>query len=232
MVKFIFILLVTTLLSLASANNEEQNSIANHHTYNVDDPNFWVGWKRDTYIETSIFQMIKKERLTVRQLTEKADKLNPEYAFYVGLLYYIGNQSYDGATFTRNQLKALDYFNTAKSAQYLMPYINYYIGMILWNGYDGVTKNKAGAKQHLSASGTPESFLVLAAISFDNPSEQLNWYRQLAYTGEWRAILTVAHWYKIGRGTPKNIGEAYYWYSKACSEKIKFACEQLKSFNL
>lgn len=220
-----------TLLSIASADNSKQ-PVPNQTTYNVDDPNFWFGWKRNTSLETSIFDLIKENRLTARQLVDKATEANPEYAFYVGLLYYIGYQSFDGVPFPRNQLKSLQYFNKAKSAQYLIPYINYYIGMILWNGYDGVVKNKERAKQFLSHAGTPESFLVLAAISYDNPAEQLNWYKQLAYTGEWRAMLTVAHWYNIGRGTQRNIGEAYYWYSKACHENISFACDQLKNFDL
>lgn len=197
--------------------------------YNVDSPDFWEGWKRDGDVELGVFEIINRDKLSAKELINRATEDSPEHSFYVGLLYYLGYHNHAGVPFQRDHKKALQYFNKAKNRTYLQPYINYYVGMILWNGYDGVASNKTRALQYLKQAGTPESFLILAAINYDRPSEQLYWYQQLAYTDDWRAMLTVAHWYAIGRGTGKNTGEAYYWYNRACNQNIPFACEKMRS---
>lgn len=231
MVKYLFAILVSIVFSTSLAYDSARSSDPGI-IYNVDDLNFWREWKRDTSLETNIFNLVKSDRLSARELVNRATEANPEYAFYVGLLYYLGYEDYASVPFQRDHLKALRYFNMAKSERSLIPYINYYTGMILLNGYDGVAINKERGKQFLSHAGTPEAFLVLAAVNYDNPKEQLKWYTQLAYTGEWRAMLTVARWYEIGRGTSKNMGEAYYWYNETCQQNIEFACDKLKTFNL
>lgn len=197
--------------------------------YNVDDPNFWDGWERDATIEKNIIELMNSKKMSANALLQQATAENPEQSFYVGVLYYVGFQTHAGVIFKKNHMKALQYFNQIKHHRYLMPYVNYYIGMILWSGQDGVTKDKNRSIQFLKTSGTPEAFLMLASIHYENPPQQLYWYKELAYTDDWRAILTVAHWYKIGRGTPTNKGEASYWYNKACYKDIKFACDQLAS---
>ncbi|GAA5097958.1 hypothetical protein GCM10023338_09850 [Wohlfahrtiimonas larvae] len=193
----------------------------------MDDINFWDGWKRDTSIEKNVFTVVNNSRLSAPELIKYASNDNAEYAFYVGLLYYVGYRSHAGFPFQRNHKKALEFFQRVSSYGYLSPYVNYYMGMILWNGYDGAPMNKMRAKTLLARADTPESFLMLATINQDNPNEQLVWYKKLAYTDDWRAILTVAHWYNIGKGTIKNNGESYYWYSKACAQRIAFACTKL-----
>lgn len=200
--------------------------------FNVDDPAFWKDWKREGAIEHQIMENINQERISAKELVDKANNGYAEHAFYLGVLYYLGYRSHASVMFERDHKKALSYFSKAQSQGYLQPYIHYYMGMILWNGEDGAPVNKPEAKAHLKSSATPESFLVLAAISYKNPSEQLYWYTQLAHTDDWRAILTVAHWYSIGRGTSPNNGEAHYWYERACKKEIEFACTQLKSIKI
>lgn len=200
--------------------------------YNVDDPNFWNDWKRSGDVELRVAEIVNQEQLSAKTLLEYAVTEKKEYAFYTGLLYYFGFRNFAGTIFPRDHKKALTYFNLAKEDEYLQPFSLYYIGMILWNGYDGVAINRAQAQNSLKQAQTPESFLILAAINYENQSEQLYWYKQLAYTDDWHAMLTVAHWYKIGRGTEKNLGESYYWYNRACSQNIEFACKQLQDFKL
>lgn len=216
MVKFLLTVLISILPIVTFAHN-------------VDDPNFWEGWKRDTSVENNVLTLVNNSRLSAQDLIDYATEAHPEHAFYVGLLYYLGYHHHASVPFPRDHKKALQYFSKVRNHQYLMPYVNYYSGMILWNGYDGVTSNKRQAKQLLARSGTPESFLILAAINYDDPQEQLQWYKKLAYTDDWRAILTVAHWYSIGRGTHRNTGEAIYWYSKGCEQRIEDACEKIRA---
>lgn len=214
MIKYILIAMMLIQSSIALA-------------YNTDDPNFWDGWQRDTAIETHVFNVVSNSQFSAQELLDYATEANPEYAFYVGLLYFSGYQSYATIPFKRDHKKALQYFQKVGNYGYLAPYADYYMGMILWNGYDGAPFNKIRAKTLLARAGTPESFLMLTVMNTDNPNVQLTWYKKLAYTDDWRAILTVAHWYNIGRGTRRNGGEAYYWYNKACVQKIAFACAQL-----
>lgn len=216
MIKYLLVVLISVISSYAAA-------------YNVDDPNFWNGWKRDTSAETTIFDVVNSNRLSANELIDYATEDHPEHAFYIGLLYYFGNHTHASVLFQRNHQKALQYFQKVGSYGYLAPYVDYYMGMILWKGLDGVPMNPIRAKILLSRSDTPESFLMLVAFNINNPNEQLNWYKKLAYTGDWRAILTVAHWYAIGRGTQRNLGESYYWYNKACTQHVKFACDKLKT---
>lgn len=216
MIKYLLAVLISVISSYAVA-------------YNVDDPNFWDGWKRDTTVETNVFEMVNSNRLSAKELIDYATEANPEHSFYVGLLYYLGYHTHASVPFQRDHKKSLQYFQKVGSHGYLSPYVDYYMGMILWKGLDGVPMNKIRAKTLLARAGTPESFLMLAVFNADNPNEQLNWYKKLAYTDDWRAILTVAYWYKIGRGTQRNMGEAYYWYNKACVQHINFACDQLKA---
>lgn len=202
-----------------------QSSVA--LTYNADDPTFWDEWQRDTAIETHVFNVVNNSHFSAQELVDYATEAHPEHAFYVGLLYFSGYHSYATTPFKRNHKKALQYFQKIGNHGYLAPYADYYMGMILWKGYDGVASNKIRAKTLLARAGTPESFLMLTVMNADNPNEQLIWYKKLAYTDDWRAVLTVAHWYNIGRGTPQNHGESYYWYTKACALHIAFACTQL-----
>ncbi|WP_077928919.1 tetratricopeptide repeat protein [Wohlfahrtiimonas populi] len=218
MVKYILSVMIMIMSSIALA-------------YNVDDPNFWDGWKRDTSVETNVFNVVNNSRFSAQELIDYATEAHPEHAFYVGLLYYLGYHNHAGVPFQRDHKKALQYFQKVGAYGYLSPYVDYYMGMIMWNGYDGAPLNKIRAKTLLARANTPESFLMLTAMNSDNPNEQLIWYKKLAYMDDWRAILTVAHWYNIGRGTRRNGGEAYYWYNKACAQRVAEACSKLNTLH-
>lgn len=198
---------------------------------NVDSPGFWDGWQRDDAMERSIVDYIRTQKLTAKALVQKADEDDAEYAFYLGLLYYYGTHDHGGEVFRRDHKKSLKYFSQVKDQPYLMPLVNYYLGMILWNGYDDVRKNHPMSLSLLNKSNTPEAFLMLAAFNYDDPAEQLAWYKKLAYTRDWRAMLTVAHWHMVGRGGSKKIGEALYWYTQACAQRIVYACDKVKQIN-
>lgn len=201
--------------------------------YDVDAPEFWDGWKRDDTVEMGIDEMIRNKRISAHQVEQLATEKNPEYSFYLALIYYYGYQKHADIVFERNYGKALQYFEYARARAFLQPYIDYYVGMIYMQGGDGVEQSYTIAKMGFEDSNTPEAFLRLALINYPDTYEQLEWYKKMAYTGEWRAIITVADWYEKGRkDLPASHEEAYYWYNMACLKNVNYACESLKRLTI
>lgn len=62
--------------------------------------------------------------------------------------------------------------------------------------------------------------------------EALKWSRKSAEQGNADAQCNLGHMYIYGYGVTPDREQAKYWWVKACSNGNKFACKELKSYNL
>ncbi|MBR2209565.1 MAG: sel1 repeat family protein, partial [Synergistaceae bacterium] len=108
---------------------------------------------------------------------------------------------------------AIDFKDTKRKAEAGNATAQYNLGIIYYNGYEGVKQNKSeAAKWYLKAAkqGIPEAQHNIALMYYDgegvpkNKSEALKWWRRAAEQGVAEAQYNLGFLYGTGEGVKQN----------------------------